>query len=245
MITESSGCYEALEDAYKEFSEKYYTDGYQSPEKNNDEKDIFKSCNRVKFDLFKKFGLIAAAGDRHLAEFMPSYWYLKDHETVKKWKFMLTPVDVRVEIRKEADELRNKIISGKTFPEIKPTGEEGVKQLKALLGLGDLVTNVNLPNYGQMQGFPLRAVVETNAVFSRDCIKPVIAGKFQHDIHNLVVSHSENHELILKAVLSKDIDLAYHAFMNDPLVNLNPDDSKKLFIEMVKLTSSYLPGWKI
>ena len=44
-----------------------------------------------------KYGLIAAAGDRHLVEFMPGVGdsYLKDPETVKRWKFGLTTVDWR------------------------------------------------------------------------------------------------------------------------------------------------------
>ncbi len=52
-----------------------------------DELNIFL-CTSRKFDLFKKYGWIAAAGDRHLAEFMPPI-YLKDPETVASWKFGL------------------------------------------------------------------------------------------------------------------------------------------------------------
>lgn len=37
----------------------------------------FACANRVKFDLFLRYGCIAAAGDRHLAEFMPGKTYLK------------------------------------------------------------------------------------------------------------------------------------------------------------------------
>lgn len=33
---------------------------------------------------------------------------------------------------------------------INTTGEEGVQQMRSLLGLRDLVTNVNIPNYGQI-----------------------------------------------------------------------------------------------
>jgi len=55
----------------------------------------------VKFDLFRQNGIIAAAGDRHLAEFCPSPWYLKDPEHVKKWRFTLTPVSFRIEQREE------------------------------------------------------------------------------------------------------------------------------------------------
>ena len=45
----------------------------------------FVSHELVKFDLFRRYGLIAAAGDRHLAEFCPGRWYLENPETVAKW----------------------------------------------------------------------------------------------------------------------------------------------------------------
>ena len=53
---------------------------------------------------------------------------------------------------------------GQEAVKINGTGEEGVNQIRALLGLCDLVTNVNLPNRGQIPNLPLEAVVETNAV---------------------------------------------------------------------------------
>ena len=52
----------------------------------------FACAHRVKMDLFRRYGLIAAAGDRHLAEFMPGEMYLKDPQTVADWKFGLTTV---------------------------------------------------------------------------------------------------------------------------------------------------------
>ena len=68
---------------YKTFAEKYQEEGFESGNTGNWMNDHFSSANRVKFDLFLRYGAIAAAGDRHLAEFCPNAWYLKDSETVK------------------------------------------------------------------------------------------------------------------------------------------------------------------
>ena len=38
--------------------------------------DPFAYGNKVKMDLFKKYGVLAAAGDRHLVEFLNNKWYL-------------------------------------------------------------------------------------------------------------------------------------------------------------------------
>ena len=69
---------------------------------------------------------------------------------------------------------------------INQTGEEGVQQMRSLLGLRDLVTNVNIPNCGQIPNLPLGAVVETNAHFSADSVRPVFAGPVPQSVYPLV-----------------------------------------------------------
>jgi alpha-galactosidase/6-phospho-beta-glucosidase family protein len=231
---------------YKEFVDKYYEEGYEEgTEKDHWMNSTFSSTQRVKFDLFKRYGVIAAAGDRHLAEAVPGKWYLKDPETVKSWKFNLTTVAWRKKDLKERLEKSHKLVTGEKQFELKETGEEGVHQIKALLGLNDLVTNVNIPNYGQMVDVPLGAVVETNALFRRDSITPIMAGKLPDEVHGLVMRQVQNQEAILKAALNKDKKLAFAAFVNDPLVNISLDEAEKLFEEMLQNTKKYLPAWDL
>ncbi len=230
---------------YKEFAEKYYVEGYfDSRQKSRNDEDVhyFGCWNRVKFDLFKRFNMIAAAGDRHLAEFTPQ-WYLKDPDCAEKWKFTLTPVSFRIGKQKRRIDFSREVISGKKEFEIKKSSEEGVDQLKALCGLEDFVTNVNLPNYGQLEGFPEGVVVETNALFTKNRVQPVIAGKFPDPVKNLIMRHVLNQETIVKAGINRDRNLAFNAFINDPLVNIPADDALKLFNEMEDNTKKYLTGW--
>ena len=72
---------------------------------------------------------------------------MKDKETVEKWGFALTPVSWRKDDLEKRLERSERLYSGEEKFELKETGEEGVQQIRALLGLGDLVTNVNIPNY--------------------------------------------------------------------------------------------------
>ena len=225
---------------YRKFVEKYYESGFEKTAKGHWLNDFFSSANRVKFDLFKRYGIIAAAGDRHLAEFCPP-WYLKDPDTASSWMFSLTPVSWRKTNLVERREKGNRLISGEETFELKLTGEDGILQMKAIVGLGDFVTNVNLPNYGQISNLPMGAVVETNAVFSRNNVRPVNAGALPDDVQSLVYRHVINQETTLKAALKKDKDLAFRA-ANDC------DDSRftrQLFIEMLQATKVYLPGWNL
>ena len=76
-------------------------------------RDSIKGGQCVKMDLFRRFGIIAAAGDRHLAEFMPGTEYLKDPETVQDWQFGLTTVASRKQVQMERMEKGEKLAAGK------------------------------------------------------------------------------------------------------------------------------------
>lgn len=223
---------------YRTFIERH-PGGFEIKGEGTWKKDWFSSAELVKFDLFKIFGLIAAAGDRHLAEFMPP-WYLKDRETVASWKFSLTPVSWRIENAKELRAKSAALASGREDFVIDPSGEEGVAIMKALLGLGSFVSNCNLPNRGQIAGLPLGSVVETNALFSRDSVRPVIAGRLPPAIEGMVAAHIARQETILKAALAGEPRAALPAFLSDPLMRLSPREAEQLFGKMVAGTRQSL-----
>ena len=54
---------------YAAFADKYFEEGFEEGKDNNWMNSVFACAHRVKFDLFRRDGAIAAAGDRHLAEF--------------------------------------------------------------------------------------------------------------------------------------------------------------------------------
>ncbi len=226
---------------YRKYIAEHFEEGYEDAEDGHWMNSTFVCAHRVKMDLFNRFGLIAAAGDRHLAEFMPGEEYLKDPETVASWKFGLTTVEWRKADLQRRLERSRRLVSGEEKIELKPTGEEGILLIKALCGLGRVVSNVNIPNTGrQIPNLPEGAVVETNAVFERDAIRPVLAGSLPENIRQLVMPHVENHERIMKVVLggNKDKALVVEAFMNDPLVKgrASEADVKKLVDDMMAAT---------
>ena len=205
----------------------------------------FLCKHRVKMDLFRKYGLIAAAGDRHLAEFMPGNEYLKDPDTVRDWDFALTSVKWRKEELEERLSRSARLASGEEQMELKETGEEGIILIKALCGLTRFISNVNIPNYAlQIPNLPAEAVVETNAVFSRDSIRPVFAGDIPEAVKDLIVPHIKNHERIYRAAVTCDRSLVYEAFENDPQFigkNCSREDIHKLVDDMIENTKKYLP----
>lgn len=223
---------------YRNYIEGHFEQGYEEKD-NNWANSTFECAHRVKMDLFRRYGLIAAAGDRHLAEFMPGDEYLKDPETVKSWKFGLTTVAWRKNQLRERLEQSRRLVSAEEQIELKPTGEEGILLIKALCGLVRVVSNVNIPNIsGQIVNLPKEAIVETNAVFERDAIRPVSAGSLPQPIHELIMPHIENHERILQAALTVDKGLVAEAFLHDPLVKgrAKEEEIRRLAEDMLAAT---------
>ena len=169
-------------------------------------------------------------------------------ETVKSWKFGLTTVQWRKDDLQDRLRKSREIVAGVLEPDREPSGEEGILLMKALTGMDRVISNVNLPNAGQIPNLPLGAVVETNAVFAKDSVRPVMAGALPEEIRKLVQPHTENHFRILKAAETFDRDLLLEAFRNDPNTAAKCTDAaqlRKLIDDMIAATAAYLPaGWQ-
>jgi alpha-galactosidase len=229
---------------FEEFIDKYRETGYNKHLKHKWPDDPFGYNSLVVFDLYKKYGIIAAAGDRHLIEFFPEN-YLADPDTIESWNVSITRVEYRKQLSINHREYRQNIINDKEHLNLKLSGEEGVRQIKALVGMGDLVTNLNFPNRGQMDNIPQHSVVETNAFLRKDCICPVISGSLPKKINDRLLIYVNQQESLIKAAVSKDINMAFEVFKEDPLINTRDTDKKKLFTEMVENTKEYLTYWGV
>lgn len=230
-ITEASYRHIDLLPIFREFSSHYGESGYEL-EGESWRDSVFHSAHRVAFDLFETYGAIPAAGDRHLAEFLPGP-YLKQFEV---WKFHLTPISFRKQDRALKRKETERFIQQQRGVAGKASGEEGVNIIAALLGLGELVTNVNMPNQGQVSNLPIQAIVETNAFITRNSVKPIFSGALPKGVEMLAARHVSNQEAVAEAGLTKDTGLAFQAFLNDPLVMIDRNDAEQLFDDMHQST---------
>lgn len=216
---------------FREFSSHYGESGYEL-EGESWRDSVFHSAHRVAFDLFETYGAIPAAGDRHLAEFLPGP-YLKQPEV---WKFHLTPISFRKQDRALKRQETDRFIQQQRGVAGEASGEEGVNIIAALLGLCELVTNVNMPNQGQVSNLPIQAIVETNAFITRNRVKPIFSGALPKGVEMLAARHVSNQEAVAEAGLTKDTGLAFQAFLNDPLVMIDRNDAEQLFDDMHQST---------
>lgn len=229
---------------YEKFVDKYYETGHDVDAEEN-WMHVDTTGKRVRFDLFRRFGYIAAAGDRHLAEFMPPEEYLKDHDTAHEWKFTLTPISWRKNRLEKLLAKSKAYLNGEEKIEIKPTGEEGVKLMRALMGLSPLVTNVNIPNRGQISNLPIGTVVETNATFRSDELCPVFVGDIPESIYELIRKNAEENSEAVDAAFREEKEFAFEMFArNHTLHSLNDAQKRDLFEKMWKNTEKYLTMYR-
>lgn len=226
---------------YLDFARTHRASGWRATpiDPDNEQERCFLDHNMVKFDLASRFGIAAAAGDRHLAEFVPQTWYLDRNE---EFGFGLTPVDYRMRERAEKRRVAAELDAGAPLPPLDVSEEALVAEIKALAGGAPHVTNVNLPNRGQLSGFAEGIVVETNARFSAGGIQPLHSGRLPEALELIVKPHAERQTALVAAVLEGRRDDLFPLFLSDPLVApLGPDKAQDLFGQMVAATAEFLP----
>jgi galacturan 1,4-alpha-galacturonidase len=205
--------------------------------------NYWQDNRQVKFNLFLRYQTLPCAGDRHLVEFLPGF--VRNPETLFRWGIIRTPVAFRINRWKISPAAIHAVMEGKTKLPMAQSGEEGVDQMRALLGKGDLVTNVNMENTGQVGNLPLHVVVETNARFSLDQVTPINAGNLPHGLQPMIARQTANQEMIIEAALTKNKDLAFQAVYDDPASGMPVNEAWEMFNAMLRASKAYLPGWQI
>lgn len=227
--------------AYDAFVAAHMTSGWAQtePGKDAEHAGYFGTRNLVAFDLFRRFGIPAAAGDRHLAEFLPLSEYMNNPGD---WGFALTPVAYRIRDRAAKLTRAEALRRGDAAPVAQRSDEAMIDQIAALMTGDAFVSNANLPNQGQITGLPTGAIVETNAIFSGLGVQAIHAGRLPPALEPIVTDHAERQSALLSAVLGGHHAALFPLFRSDPLLrHLPEDDVRTMFNAMLAATAEWLP----
>lgn len=192
------------------------------------EKEKWFDCdNLIAYEFLRRFGVLGAAGDRHLAEFVP--WFLSDEKYLNSLGVVRTPYSWRV---KNAEEKKAKVFSDEEL-KASPSGEEGVDIMMALLAGETLKTNMNRPNMGQISYLPEGRIVESLALLGLERITPLVSQNPPLAVQNLVRRISDEQQTALDAIWEGNDDLLFSAFLMDPLVSIPVNKARELFERML------------
>ena len=209
-----------------------FADRTESAKGRVEEGKWFDSDHLVALRFLHDFDTLGAAGDRHLAEFVP--FFLTSDEDVWRYGFVRTPYSYRAaeDIRK-----KNKIYTPDELI-AKPSDEEGVDIILSLAGERTLKTNINIPNIGQVGYLKKGHIVESNGYISANSIVPIVSTDPSLSIQAMVQRIEAEQSIALEAILENDMDKLFEAFILDPLVDIPIDKAHELFERM--LASCYL-----
>lgn len=187
----------------------------------------FDSDHLVALRFLRDFDTLGAAGDRHLAEFVP--FFLTSDEDVWRYGFVRTPYSYRAaeDIRK-----KNKVYTPDELI-AKPSDEEGVDIILSLAGERTLKTNINIPNIGQVGYLKKGHIVESNGYISANSIVPIVSTDPSLSIQAMVQRIEAEQSIALEAILENDMDKLFEAFILDPLVDIPIDKAHELFERML------------
>ena len=105
--------------------------------------------------------------------------------------------------------------------------------MRSVLGITTTISNVNLPNRGQISWLPEGSIVETNAVFSNDRVVPVTTKPLPVAVQSLVRRCSDNIDILYEGIKKRDKKIIFESFVNQPLCSsLTLDEARSLFDEM-------------
>lgn len=204
-----------------------FPDLTETARKRVEEGKWFDSDHLVALRFLRDFGSLGAAGDRHLAEFVP--FFLTSDEEAWRYGFVRTPYSYR---EQEAKRKREKVYAPEELKAV-PSDEEGVDILLSLMGERTLKTNINIPNKGQVRYLGDGHIVESNGYISADSIVPIVSENPTLPIISLEERIAAEQDIALEAIWKDDMDLLFQAFLLDPLVSLGVDEAHELFNRML------------
>lgn len=209
-----------------------------------DDDSVFVDKGLVKAALFQRYGLLPAAGDRHVAEFLP-YFITPETDWGAQYGFRLTTADDRAALMAEDRALIEAALRDEAplAPFMAELSGEAASAIIAAVSRGERYTGImSLPNVGQIAHLPQAAVVETFGVIDHTGAQPLTFGALPPAVETLIARHVANQELIVEAALTGNRALARQALLNDPLMRgLDVDRTVALLDELLEANRAYLP----
>ena len=171
--------------------------------------------HQLKLELFRRFGVLPAAGDRHLAEFMPGF-VTEQSGWGARWGVKLTSIADREQGQAAHVTDFEALLAGDEIPRA-PSGEMLAPLIDSMLRGVTRHLPLNIGNAGQCPDLPADAVVESMCVVDGAGIRggdPVVApaGLAEH-LRRVAAAQ----ELTVEAALSGDRERVLEAMLADPL----------------------------
>jgi alpha-galactosidase len=205
---------------------------------------VFADHAKVKSTLFKLFGALPAAGDRHIAEFFP-HFINESTNWGRDYDVILTSVEDRFALEAEAKRLIESALRGDVplEPFMQDVSTEAANKIIRAVTSGEKYVGImNLPNVGQIGNLSYNAIVETYGVIDSLGANAITYGDVPVGVQNILEHHVRQQELTVTAALEGDREIALQILLNDPLSSrLTIPQARQLLNELLEANQAYLP----
>ncbi len=196
--------------------------------------------HQVKFAMFERFGVLPAAGDRHLVEFFPGF-LTEESGWGKRWGVALTTIADREHDASDYQAELQRLMSAPEIPKM-PSGEMVAPIIDSFLRDKRRELPLNLPNAGQVLDLPNEVVVESMCVADASGLRGRdelhAPAPFDEWLRRIVSSQ----ETTVEAAISGNRDKVVDAMLLDPLAGRGDfDHLQQMTDEMLAATSRWLP----
>ena len=194
-----------------------------------------------KLTLLDRWGTFPAAGDRHIAEFVP-FALTPESGWGAVYNIGLSPISKREMHQAGYVADVDAWLAGTKDLQTWQSGELPSPMIQAMLTGEPFEAPVNIPNAGQAVGFPPDVVMESICVIDSEGIRGRDRAALPPPYDEIVRRHVATQELTIEAALRGDRRLAAEAFALDPLAGRGDLRALEAMVdELLAGTAEWLP----
>lgn len=201
--------------------------------------DLLES-QRLKLEIFRRFGVLPGAGDRHVAEFFSGF-LTEESGWGERWGVHLTTIEERERDRDQHIADLEAMLASREVSQM-PSGEMVASIIACRINGSPGWFPLNLPNDGQVADLPTGVVVESMCVADGTGMR----GRDVVSLPPTMAEHlgrvSASQERTVEAAIRGDRAVLLEAMFLDPLAGRIDDDLLvRMTDEMLGATKPWLP----
>lgn len=201
--------------------------------------------NRVRYEVFQKFGYFVTESSEHFSEYVP--WFIKRDrpDLIEQYNIPLDEYIRRCEDQIAGWESQRVALEGGAPIEIKRSVEYGSGIIHSMETGQPRVVYGNVANNGLIDNLPQGCCVEVPCVVDKNGIQPTKIGTLPPQLAALMQTNVNVQSLTVEAALTGRRDHIYHAALLDPhtAAELDMNQIVSLVDDLIDAHGDWLPKY--
>ncbi len=196
--------------------------------------------NRLKFELFQRFGVLPGASDTHVAEFLPGF-VTSASDFGRDWGVHHYGIHGHMQDKATDDKEVAEMLGSREISPW-PSGELVAELIGGIATGTERQIPMNLPNRGQVENLPHDVVVECIGVTGASGVQPRDTANVGSVLGEYLRQITTSQELTVEAALTGDRTRVIEAMLTDQLAGHLPYESViAMTDELLAATAQWLP----